>query len=70
MQVSTSACCHHNGREGCVHQINVRDSQARSNACWKCGGWSHFQKDCKATLNPQGGDRKDAALPDTNPPIG
>ena len=42
----------------------------RSNACWKCGGLGHFQKDCKATVNPQGGDRDDAALSDTNPTIG
>ena len=70
MQVSPSTPCHHDGLEGCVHQVNVRDSQARSNACWKCGGLGHFQKDCKATLNPQGGDRDDAVLSDTNPTIG
>ena len=62
MQISTSVSCHHNGLEGYVH--------ARSNACWKCGGLGHFQKDCKASLNPQGGDRDDAALSDTNPTIG
>ena len=26
MQVSTSAPCHHNSLEGCVHQVNVRYS--------------------------------------------
>ena len=30
----------------------------------------HFQKDCKATLNSQGGGRDDLALSDTNPTIG
>ena len=28
------------------------------------GGLGHFQKDCRATLNPQGGDRDDTALSD------
>ena len=50
MQVSTSAPCHPNGLKGCVHYVNVRDNQARSNACWMCGRLCHFQKDCKATL--------------------
>ena len=70
MQVSTSVPHHHNGLECCIHQVNVRDSQARSNAFWKCGGLGHFQKDCKATLNPQGCDRDDASLSDANPLIG
>ena len=34
-----------------------------------CGGLDHFQKDSKATQNPQGGDRDDTALSDTNPTI-
>ena len=33
MQVSTSVPCHHDSLEGCVHQVNVRDGQARFNAC-------------------------------------
>ena len=33
MQVFTSAPCHNNGFKGCIHQVSVRDSQARSNAC-------------------------------------
>ena len=70
MQVSTIASCHHDGLKGCIHQVNVRDSQARSNAWWKCGGLCHFQKDCQATLNSQVGDRDDLALSDTNPTIG
>ena len=70
MQVSNGASYHHNSLEGCVHQANVRDNGARSNACWKCGGLDHFQKDCKATLNPQGGDRDDAVLSDANSTIG
>ena len=69
-QVSTSESCHHDSLEGCVHQANVRDSGARSNAFWKCGGLGHFQKDCKATLNVQGGDREDAVLSDANSTIG
>ena len=52
-----------------LHQVNVRDSRARSKACWKCRGLGHFQKDCKATLNFQGGDNDDLALSDTNPTI-
>ena len=36
MQVSTSVSCHHNGLKECIHQVNVRDSSARSNACWSC----------------------------------
>ena len=70
MQVLTSASCHHDGLEGCVYQVIVRDSWARSNACWKCGVLDHFQKGCKATLNSQGDDRGDLALSDTNPTIG
>ena len=70
MQVSTSAPCHHNGLKGCIHQVNVRDRQARSNACWKCGRLGYIQKDCKATLNLQSGDRDYAALSDTNPTLG
>ena len=54
---------------GFVHQVYVRDRQARSNACWKCGGLDQFQKDCKVTLNFQGGDRDHLALSDTNPTI-
>ena len=69
MQVSTSAPFHSDSLKGCVHQVHVRDSHARSNACSKCGELGHFQKDCKATLNPQGDDRDDAALSDTNPTI-
>ena len=49
MQLCTSASCHHNGLEGCIHQVYVRDSQVRSCACWKCGGLGHIQKVCKAT---------------------
>ena len=44
VQVSSSVSCHHHSREGCEHKVNVRDSQARSNACWKCRGLGHFQK--------------------------
>ena len=33
MQVFTSASCHHNRLKGCIHQVNARDSQTRSNAC-------------------------------------
>ena len=33
-------------------------------------GLGHFQKDCKATLNAQGGDRDGTALSDTNPTVG
>ena len=66
MQVSTSVCCHHNGLRSCTHQVNVRDSQARSSVYWKCGELGQFQRDYKATLNPQGGDRDDTALSDTN----
>ena len=44
MQVSISAICHQNRLEGCIHHVNVRDSQTRSNACWKCGGLGHFQR--------------------------
>ena len=69
MQVSTSVPCHHDNLKGCIHQINVRDSWARSNTCWKCGGLGHFQKDCKVTLNPQCGNRDDKILADTNPAI-
>ena len=36
MQVSTSVTCHHDGLGNWVHQVNVRDSHARSSACWKC----------------------------------
>ena len=35
MQVSTSASCHHYRLNGCIHQFNVRDSEARSNTCWR-----------------------------------
>ena len=38
MQVFMGASCHQEGLKGCVHQVNVRDSRARSNACWRCGG--------------------------------
>ena len=69
MQVSTSASCHHDVLKGCVHLVSVRDSQTRSNACLTCGGLGHVQKDCKATLNSQVGDRDDLALSDTNPTI-
>ena len=72
MQVSTSVACHHDDLEGCLHQVNVRDNWTRSNASWKSGGLGHFQKiqkDCKATLNPQGDDWDDAALSDTIPTI-
>ena len=58
------------GLKRCVHQVNVRDSRTRSNVWWKCGGLDHFQKDCKDTLNFQGGDRDDLAVTDTNPTIG
>ena len=51
MQVSTGVYCHQDGLKGCVYQVNVRHSQPRSNAHWKCGGLGHFEKDCKATLN-------------------
>ena len=68
--VSVHICSRYrDGPYCCVHQDNVRDSHARSNACWKCGGLGHFQKDCKDTLNPQSDDRDDAALSDTNPII-
>ena len=70
MQVSNGPSYHHNSLEGCVHQANIRDSEARSNVCWKCGGLGHFQKDCKATLNVQGGDRDDAVLSDAYLTIG
>ena len=50
MQVSTDISCHQEGLKGCVHEVNVSDSRAGSNACWKCGGLGHFQKDCKTTL--------------------
>ena len=43
MQVLTSAPCHHDGLNGCIHQVNIRDNSARSNACWKCGGRGHFK---------------------------
>ena len=70
MQVSSSVSYHHDCLEGCVHQANVRDCRASSNACWKCRGLGNFQKDCKATLSPQGGDRDDAVLSDANAAIG
>ena len=44
MQVSNSESYHHNSLEGCVHQANVMDSEARSNACWKCGGLRQLSK--------------------------
>ena len=68
--ISTSAPCHYYGLNSFADQVNVRDSHARSNDCWKCWRLGHFQKDCKATINPQDGDRNDAALSDTNPTIG
>ena len=70
MQVSTSVPCHHDSLDGCIHKVNVRDSHARSNACWKCGGLDHFQKDCKATLNSQAGDRDDTTFSDPNHTVG
>ena len=72
MQVTTSVPCHHDSLTGCIHQVNVRDSQARCNAYWKCGGSGHFQKDCKAMLNCQGVDTDEMMHPslDTNPTIG
>ena len=69
-QVSTGVSHHPDKLKGCVHQVNVKYSQARSNACWKCGELCHFQKDCKPTLNFQGGDRDDPTFSDTNPTIG
>ena len=70
MHVSTSVSCQQDRLEGCVHQVNVRDSWTRSNACWKCGGLGHSQKDSKTTLNSQDGNRDDLSLSDTNPTIG
>ena len=64
MQVSTSMLCYCDSLDSCIHQVNVRDSHARSNICWKCGGLGHFQKDCKATFNSQVGDIDDTTLPD------
>ena len=52
--------------KGAYTKLMLRDSQARSNACWKCGGLAPFQKDCKFTLNSQGGDRDDLALSSQN----
>ena len=69
MQVSSSSPCYHDSLKACVHQVNARDSQEKCNACWKCGGLGHFQKDCQVNPNPQGGDRDDATLSDTNPAI-
>ena len=40
MQVSASVSCHHDGLKGYVHQVNVRDSQARSNACLQVEDWA------------------------------
>ena len=70
MQVFTGVSYHQDMLKGCIHQANFRDSWARSNACWKYGRLGHFQKDCKANLNSQGGDRDDLALSDINPTIG
>ena len=52
MQVSTSAPCQHDNLKGCIHQVNVRNSQARSHVCWKCGGLGHFQNNCKSNPKP------------------
>ena len=70
IQVSTGACCYHDGLDSCVHQVNVGDSHAKSNACWKCGGLGHFQKECKATLNSQAGDKDGTTLSDPSHTIG
>ena len=67
--VSADTSCHQEGLKGSVHQVNVRNSRARFNACWKCGGLGHFQKDCKATLSFQSGDKDNLALSDTNTTI-
>ena len=69
MKVFTGVSTHHIGLDRCVHQVNARDSQTRSNACWKCRVLGHFQKNCKAILNSQGSDRDEQALSDTNPTI-
>ena len=70
MQVSTSVPCHHDGVNGCIYQVNVRDSHTRPNACWKCGGLDHFQKDYKVTVKSHIGDRDDTTLSDPSHTIG
>ena len=62
--------CVSDNHDGCVHQMHMKDNQARSKAHWSCGHIGHFHKDCITILLTQDVDRKDKSLSDTSPTIG